>query len=73
MGEGWGEGLRSIDKPDSLTRIASAIRPLPMGEVALNVRLAPVQRSGSNRQTSGRAIQLTIGIAGSTQPMPATT
>ena len=31
MGEGWGEGLRSIDRPQPLTRIASgdAIRPLP--------------------------------------------
>src|SRR5882672_9091986 len=34
VGEGWGEGLPSIDRPKPLTRIASddAIRPLPQGE-----------------------------------------
>src|SRR5271169_2571298 len=32
-GEGWGEGLRSNDIAQPLTRIARAIRPLPMGEV----------------------------------------
>ena len=32
-GEGWGEGLRSIQKSYALTRIARAIRPLPTGEV----------------------------------------
>ncbi len=34
VGEGWGEGLRYIDRAEPLTRIASvdAIRPLPQGE-----------------------------------------
>ena len=34
VGEGWGEGSRSIDTPQPLTRIASddAIRPLPQWE-----------------------------------------
>src|SRR5712664_835680 len=32
-GEGWGEGVRSIVRLQPLTRIASAIRPLPKGEV----------------------------------------
>ncbi len=41
LGEGWGEGLRSLMQDDPLTRIAlddaaasrGAFRPLPMGEV----------------------------------------
>src|ERR1700687_2171127 len=34
VGEGWGEGFRSLDRAQPLTRIASvdAIRPLPQGE-----------------------------------------
>jgi hypothetical protein len=33
-GEGWGEGMPSLDRPETLTRIAScdAIRPLPGGK-----------------------------------------
>jgi len=34
--EAPGEGFRSIDGAQPLTRIARAIRPLPMGEVKLN-------------------------------------
>src|SRR5215471_10947336 len=36
-GEGWGEGVRSIDGAKPLTRIAKAIRPLPMGKVRPSV------------------------------------
>jgi hypothetical protein len=49
VGEGWGEGLRSIDRAEPLTRIASvdAIRPLPQGERCTEHVEAGVEANGS--------------------------
>ena len=49
--EGWGEGVRSIDRSQPLTRIASddAIRPLPLGEVEASIQPLTIAVSGASR------------------------
>jgi len=46
--EAPGEGLRSIDGAEPLTRIAKAIRPLPAGKVNIAVSSARVGRRPVN-------------------------
>src|SRR5579871_4074198 len=54
-GEGWGERLRSIVELTPLTRIAIAIRPLPMGEVKAQPQPFGASRSANSLSKSGNS------------------